>query len=119
MKRILLLCTLLIPFSSYAAVDPKLSAACEAARQKLLTPEREALIRDCVAGGKSQGSCNTFYSTYGDAQGLTGTGNHVPRKYGFLPECVAAEQAVTDHRAAPESKTTTGRDSDPSRTNYR
>ncbi len=70
----------------------QLAAECERARQARLKPERENLVRQCIAkGDKDAGYCQRYYANHGDG-GRQG-GRTVPRKYDNLPECVAARQA--------------------------
>ncbi|MFV2060027.1 MAG: hypothetical protein ACC653_05035 [Gammaproteobacteria bacterium] len=116
MKNLLLSCLLTLPMISFAATDPKLDAACDAAREAKLAPERQTLIKKCVASGKNKSQCDSYYKSYGDAAG--NSRNYTARKYDNLPECVAAQKARSDHRAG-SNKVNTSRDSDPKRTNYR
>jgi hypothetical protein len=116
MKLFLFICILIIPVFSSAATDPKLDAACNAAREEKLAPERKALIQECVKQGKSQSTCSSYFSSYGDATG--NSGNYTVRKYDELKECEAARNARSDHRAGSD-RVNTSRDSDPKRTNYR
>lgn len=70
----------------------QLAAECERAREARLKPEREKLIKDCIAKGDQDASyCQNYYANYGDG-GRQG-GHTVPRKYDNLPECVAAREA--------------------------
>lgn len=70
----------------------QLAAECERAREARLKPEREKLIKDCIAKGDQDASyCRNYYANYGDG-GRQG-GRKVPRMYDNLPECVAARQA--------------------------
>lgn len=116
MKSIFLFCLLIFPLSIYAASNVKLDASCESARATKLAPERSKLITDCVAKGKSQSQCSSYYKTYGDASG--NSGNYTQRKYNDLPECIAARGAPSQHRAGSD-RANKSRDSDPKRTNYR
>ncbi len=70
----------------------QLDAECERARERLLKPEREALIKRCISqGDKDSRWCEAYYQSYGDAQ------RHgdimQPRKYWNIPECAAARKA--------------------------
>ena len=116
MKYLILVFLFILATLSSAATDPKLDAACNAAREAKLAPEREALIKKCVKEGKSQSSCNSYYKSYGDATG--NSGNYTVRKYDNLPECEAAREARSKHREG-SNRINNSRDSDPKRTNYR
>ena len=118
MKLLILICILAFPTYAYTAIDPKLDAACEAAREAKLAPERKSLIKLCISEGKSQAECNNFYKSHGDAGGSTNTGSYTKRKYNNLPECVAAREAREKYRAGSNRKNET-RDSGKKRTNYR
>ena len=62
--------------------------SCEEARERLLAPERERLIKQCKAAGeKSDAECQRFYANHGDG-GWRGGKRH-PRKYDNIPECRA------------------------------
>ncbi len=116
MKYLILIFLFLLPTLTFAATDPKLDAACNAAREAKLAPERETLIKNCVKEGKSQASCNSYYKSYGDASG--NAGNYTARKYDNLPECDTAREARSKHREGSD-RTNNSRGSNPKRTNYR
>ena len=70
----------------------QLDAECERARERLLKPEREALIKRCESQrDKDPGWCEAYYQSYGDAK------RHgdimQPPKYWNIPECAAAREA--------------------------
>lgn len=70
----------------------QLDAECERARERLLKPEREALIKRCESqGDKDPGWCEAYYQSYGDAS-LFGDIMQPP-KYWNIPECAAARKA--------------------------
>ena len=64
----------------------KLDSACEAARQKNLTPMRAGFIDECVEKKQrpDRASCERFYADFGNQ-----SGNRAPLFYD-LPECVEA-----------------------------
>lgn len=71
----------------------QLDAMCQQEREKLIAPERERLIQDCIENKrKSQGYCERYFADYGNAQRLD-TGMVRPALYLDLPECVAAFEA--------------------------
>ena len=76
----------------------KLKAECEAAREALLAPEREALVQTCIQEEKKpEEECRRFYADYG-AGGRTAAGAGRVRKYDNLPECKALYKAETGGR---------------------
>ena len=68
------------------ATQAKLDADCEAARARVLAPEREKYVAECVRDGMrdSVEACERFYRDYGERSGPR------PALYYDLPECVAA-----------------------------
>ena len=96
MKRILflLLPTLCLPVTANAEEKDiaNLKAACEAAREQKLAPEREALIKECIDKGKEEDHCKRYYSDYG-AGGRTAAGGARGPKYFDLPECQELDRA--------------------------
>jgi hypothetical protein len=68
------------------ATQAKLDADCEAARQRVLAPEREKYVAECVQDGMKDSleACERFYRDYGERSGSR------PALYYDLPECVAA-----------------------------
>lgn len=68
------------------AMQRKLDAECEAARERRLVPERAKLIDDCVRERflESRKECERYYADYG---GQYGRG--APLHYD-LPECIKA-----------------------------
>lgn len=64
----------------------RLDAACEAAREEKLAPEREAHVEECVKTGQrpDRAACERFYADWGNQ-----AGNRAPL-YMDLPECVKA-----------------------------
>lgn len=68
------------------ARQAQLDAACEAARERRLAPERARFVEECVERRQREdrAACERFYSDYG-AQ----SGNRAPLYYD-LPECVQA-----------------------------
>lgn len=96
------------------ASQAELDKRCEEAREKKIAPLRQARIDECRSAGKrSPASCETFYSTYGDATGSVHTGAYTPRMFNDLPECVAARNARDAVRAG--SAGSRGRESIPGR----
>jgi hypothetical protein len=82
-----------IPKRSSASKSPdQLEAECERARERLLKPEREALIKRCITREKKDPVwCKTYYSDYGAARRQ---GDFMlPPKYSNIPECLAATRA--------------------------
>lgn len=71
----------------------RLDQACEAAREEKLIPEREALVRECVANNErpDEASCKRFYADYGNQ-----SGNRAPL-YMDLPACVEAFEYRRDN----------------------
>lgn len=81
------------PPPDYSAMTARqLDAECERAREELLKPERQALIRRCKSmEGKDPDWCERYYRDYGAARRQ---GNvMLPPKYSDLPVCVAAREA--------------------------
>ncbi len=68
------------------AEQARLDAACEAAREKKLAPERARYIEECVKEKQrpDRAACERFYADYGNQ-----SGNRAPL-YMDLPECVEA-----------------------------
>lgn len=64
----------------------RLDAACEAAREAKLAPERARLVEECVEQEQrpDRAACERFYADYGNQ-----SGNRAPL-YLDLPECVEA-----------------------------
>ena len=83
-----------VPFAAYGEEKDiaSLKAACEAAREQKLAPEREALIKECVEKGKEEEYCLRYYADYG-AGGRTAAGGHRAPLYFDLPECQALDKA--------------------------
>jgi hypothetical protein len=71
---------------SREATQKRLDAACEAARERRLVPERAKLVDDCVREQflESRKECARYYADYG---GQYGKGAPL---YYELPECVRA-----------------------------
>jgi hypothetical protein len=70
----------------------QLDAECERAREALIKPEREALIRRCKqGGGMSAKSCENYWGDYGAARRIGG--RMIPPKHSNLPVCRAAREA--------------------------
>lgn len=77
-----------------SASQAELDQRCEDAREEKLAPLRQAEIDKCKAGKKRDpASCETYYSTFGDATGSVHSGAYKPRMFDDLPECVAAREA--------------------------
>ena len=74
------------PDDRFEKEQKRLDAACEAAREKKLAPERERHIEECVAKKQrpDRATCERFYADYGNQ-----SGNRAPL-YMDLPECVEA-----------------------------
>lgn len=68
------------------AKQVELDQACEKARQKKLTPERDKYIKECVDKKQKpdRAACERFYADYGNQ-----AGNRAPLYYD-LPECEKA-----------------------------
>ncbi|MEJ2534350.1 MAG: hypothetical protein P8008_02490 [Gammaproteobacteria bacterium] len=86
-------CAILLTIPAAAATETwfsdrqaELDAACEAARQKKLAPERERLIEECVREKQrpDRAACERFLADYGNRSG------NRPALYYDLPECVEA-----------------------------
>jgi hypothetical protein len=70
----------------------QLDAECERAREALLKPEREALIRRCKQGGeKNDSECENYWADYGAARRQGG--RMIPPKYSDISVCRAARAA--------------------------
>ena len=72
----------------------QLDAACEAARESRLAPEREKYIDECVRDKikENREACERFYSDYGARMG-----DRAPLYYD-LPECVSAFEFRKSYR---------------------
>lgn len=92
MLLLILAAPLMLPFAAFASGDDRqstqaqLDAACEAARERKLAPEREKYIEECVRDQlkDSREACARFYSDYG---------SRTPDRYALyydLPECERA-----------------------------
>lgn len=67
------------------AEKDRLDAACEAAREQKLAPQRARYVEECVAKGeRDRAGCEQYYRDYGNR-----TGGRAPLHYD-LPECVKA-----------------------------
>jgi hypothetical protein len=77
-----------------AAEQQRLDAACEAAREQKLEPERARFVLECVQQQMKSTleECERFYGDYGAR-----TGNRAPLYYD-LPECVAAFEYRQSYR---------------------
>lgn len=83
-----------------SASQADLDKRCEDAREKKTAPPRKAEIDKCKAEKKRDPlTCETFYSTYGDATGSVNSGAYTPRMFDDLPECVAARNAGDNQQA--------------------
>lgn len=83
-------------FGQKSAVE--LEAMCEKKREKLLAPQRERLIQNCIKSqDQSQEYCERYYSDFGDAQRIS-PAQVRPALYMNLPECVAAREARAKER---------------------
>ena len=95
-----LVSTLLLPIvcnstdSDRQAMQEKLDAECEAAREHKLAPERARFIDECVEKQQraDRAACERFYSDYGAR-----SGNRAPLYYD-LPECAKAFDFQRSHR---------------------
>ncbi len=69
-----------------ASIQRNLDAACEAARERKLEPERARYVQECVQTKMKSTleECQRFYADYGAR-----TGDRAPLYYD-LPECVTA-----------------------------
>lgn len=77
----------------------QLDAACEAAREIKLAPERQAYIEECVSEwGRTREYCTHFYRDYGDT--LYREDGEIQRYalYYDLPECEKAWRFFNRHR---------------------
>ncbi len=75
-----------------------LKEKCEAAREAKLAPERQALIKSCIAEKeKPADECERYYADYG-AGGRTAAGAGKVRKYNNLPECEALYKAEREEK---------------------
>lgn len=71
----------------------QLERLCEEAREKILKPEREKLIEQCIKAGRKQPEyCRNYYADWGDAMRLD-PGTVRPALYYDIPECIAAKKA--------------------------
>jgi hypothetical protein len=74
----------------------QLDAKCEAARQRVIAPQRAKVIDECVRDKmkETRGDCERFYRDYGERSGRR------PALYYDLSECVAAyEYRERSHNA--------------------
>lgn len=70
----------------------RLDAVCEVSREKLLAPERDKLIADCVENkNKELSYCTRYHSDYGDRI-VYPNGNVELAKYYEIPDCEEAFQ---------------------------
>ncbi len=71
----------------------QLDRLCEEAREAILKPERQKLIKQCIKAGKKQPEyCRHYYADWGDAMRLDP--HHVRAAlYHDIPECIAARKA--------------------------
>lgn len=75
-------------------------AGCEAAREALIAPLREAAVSSCIARGqKDADACERFHRDYGDPV-ETPSGLR-PRLFHDLPECVASDATQKHLRLYP------------------
>ncbi len=91
----ILVASIAVGFSSDRnATQAELDAACEAARELKLAPERAKFIEECVLRDVrgSREACERFYRDYG-AQ----SGRRAPL-YSDLPECLRAFEFRKSHR---------------------
>ena len=96
----LALCLLLLSVSGLQAAPDRaekqaeLDAACEAAREKMLAPMREQMVKQCVHNKEQpdRAACEAYYSDYGAR-----AGNRAPLFYD-LPECVKAFEYQASER---------------------
>ena len=71
----------------------QLETLCEQERQKLLAPERAALISRCIASGEHDADwCKRYHADHGDAVRIDPV-RVIPALYMNLPECIAAQKA--------------------------
>jgi hypothetical protein len=76
--------------SQLDAQQAELDAGCEAAREKILGPERDALVEECVRDKfprDNRAGCERFYADHGAAT----AGGRAPLHMD-LPECVEAHE---------------------------
>ena len=92
--RLLLLQTfLLLSFGLVATSVRAEQLSCEAAREKLIAPLREAKIQECKSKPNSDpAECERYYANYGDATAKPG-GGVSPRMFDDIPECRQADTA--------------------------
>ena len=76
------------------ATQAALDAECEAARQRVLTPQREKHVAECVENKEKEDleACERFYRDYGERSG------HTPALYYQLQECVDAHDYRESYR---------------------
>lgn len=74
----------------------ELDAACEEAREKLLTPIRDNLVEQCVRKGEqdTREDCQAYYADYGAR-----AGSRAPLFYD-LPACVASFEYQQSERSS-------------------
>ena len=102
-RKLVLILLLLLPALTFASSSKEserekkqyeLDAACEVARQKILIPEKQKYIEECVAKEQrpDRESCERFYADYGND-----TGGRAALYYD-LPECVKAFEYRESYR---------------------
>lgn len=78
-------------FDPKSATIEELDARCEAAREKLIAPLRQAEIERCKADKRNDPAyCERFWKDYGEST-VTADGVFVPRIFADMPECVVAD----------------------------
>ena len=106
------LSVVLLPGSIMAGnmpTDPDARKRCDIAREKLVAPERDRLIKKCIKEKKEPAYCEEYYRDYGMG-GMVG-GRYRRPLYHDIPECREAVDEAKRNRATDRG-IILGRDAD-------
>ncbi len=101
--------------SNSAMAEPtaaELRGTCEAEREKLIAPERQKAIEECVTKKRNtQEYCERFYRDFGEG-GRTQQGGYRQRMFHDIPECIAADEAEKREKGNSSRDTDSGNNRD-------
>jgi len=113
--RFLIASSLLFINSNTVMAEPtaaELRGICEAAREKLIAPERKKAIEECVTKNRNtQEYCERYYRDFGEG-GRTQQGGYRQRMFHDIPECIAADEAEKREKGNISRDTESGKNRD-------
>jgi len=94
------------------ATAAELRGICEAARERLIAPERQKAIEECVTKKRNtQEYCERYYKDFG-AGGRTQQGGYRQPMFHDIPECITANEAEKQEKGDSNRDTESGKNRD-------